>query len=258
MVAQLARVPLGNTGLSVARLSLGTVKLGRDQGVKYPTPVKIPSDAEALELLACAHDLGINLLDTAPAYGTSEERLGELLPRTGQDWLICTKVGEEFSDGRSHHNFSPEHCRFSIERSLVRLKREVLDVVLIHSDGSDEDILERQGTLDALLALKAEGKIRAVGMSHKTLNGGRLAVQQGADVIMATLNREHTEDVGLIADAAANGVGVLIKKALDSGHGRAADLRFVADHPGVHSIVVGTTSPEHLRENAAALANSEP
>ena len=93
-------------------------------------------------------------------------------------------------------------------------------------------------------------------MSHKTLSGGELAVQQGADVIMATLNREHTEDASLIADAAQQGVGVLIKKALASGHGQAADLRFVADHPGVHSIVVGTTSPQHLQQNAAALTDA--
>jgi aryl-alcohol dehydrogenase-like predicted oxidoreductase len=108
--------PLGDTGLDVALLSLGTVKLGRDQGVKYPTPVKIPDDQAATELLQAAANLGINTLDTAPAYGMAEERLGKLIAGQRNDWVICTKVGEEFENGVSRYDFSPEHCRFSVER----------------------------------------------------------------------------------------------------------------------------------------------
>ena len=71
-----------------------TVKLGRNDGVKYPEPFSIPDDKEAHALLAAAKSLGINLIDTAPAYGTSEERLGTLLAGEREDWIICTKVGE--------------------------------------------------------------------------------------------------------------------------------------------------------------------
>ena len=71
--------PLGNTGMTVSVLGLGTVKLGRNQAVKYPEPFELPDDAQARRLIDRARDLGINLLDTAPAYGTSEERLGRLL-----------------------------------------------------------------------------------------------------------------------------------------------------------------------------------
>ncbi|MCR9262471.1 MAG: aldo/keto reductase [Pseudomonadaceae bacterium] len=253
MVTPFTLLPLGDTGLAVSKLSLGTVKFGRDQGVRYPTPVKIPTDAEILHLLQQAAEMGINLLDTAPAYGNSEERLGNLLGKTSQRWLICTKVGEEYADGVSSHNFSPEHCRMSVERSLQRLNVEVLDIVLIHSDGNDIDILQKQGTLQALQALKQAGKIRAVGMSHKSREGGELALNMGADVMMATLNRSETDDAALIKNAAAGGCGVLIKKALSSGHGSSADLTFVAQHEGVHSIVVGTTSANHLRENVEAI-----
>jgi aryl-alcohol dehydrogenase-like predicted oxidoreductase len=162
-------------------------------------------------------------------------------------------VGEEFDGGQSSFDFTPEHCRFSVERSLHRLQTEVLDIVLIHSDGNDKEILQHYGTLQALLTLKQEGKIRAVGMSHKTAAGGYLAVAQGADVIMATLNPDYTEEQALIVDAAAHGCGVLIKKAMRSGHGQADDLAFVASQSGVHSIVVGTTNPQHLEQNAAVL-----
>ncbi len=245
---------LGTTGLAVAPLSLGTVKLGRSEGVKYPTPVKIPDDREARALLNAARDLGINLLDTAPAYGTSETRLGHLLKADQDAWHICTKVGEEFTDGRSYHDFSPAHCRASIDRSLMRLGRERLDLVLIHSNGEDVAILEDTGLWAAVEDLRTAGKIGAIGLSHKTLAGAERALALGADVMMATLNRTHTEDAPVIARAAAGGCGVLIKKALESGHGSAADLTWVAAQPGVHTIVIGTTSIEHLHANAAAVA----
>ncbi len=93
--------PLGDTGLAVSPLGLGTVKFGRDQGVKYPSGFTIPDDREAADLLALARDLGINLIDTAPAYGRSEERLGPLLRGQREHWVIVSKVGEEFVDGQS-------------------------------------------------------------------------------------------------------------------------------------------------------------
>ena len=60
-------VKLGNTGLQVSVLGLGTVKFGRSLGVKYPNPFAIPDDRQLLNILDCAADIGINLLDTAPA-----------------------------------------------------------------------------------------------------------------------------------------------------------------------------------------------
>lgn len=244
---------LGNTGLITSKLALGLVKLGRTSAVKYPNPVTIPTDKEALQLLAAAEDLGINLLDTAPAYGKSEARLGKLLAGQRSRWLISTKVGEEFDGEKSSYDFSPEACRISVERSLKRLSTDYLDIVLIHSDGNEADFLGRLGTLQALLALKDDGKIRAVGISHKTVAGAELAMAQGADVIMATLNKSCTDEVGLIAMAGRAGVGVLIKKALDSGYGQTSDLAWIAAQPGVGSIVVGTTNTTHLTQNAAAL-----
>jgi aryl-alcohol dehydrogenase-like predicted oxidoreductase len=74
----LPRRPFGNTGIDVSILGLGTVKLGRDQGVKYPNDFAIPDDQQAAQLIAIAREQGINLIDTAPAYGTSETRLGHL------------------------------------------------------------------------------------------------------------------------------------------------------------------------------------
>lgn len=249
--------PLGNTGINASVLSLGTVKLGRNQGVKYPQAFDLPSDHEARELLACARDLGINLLDTAPAYGTSEQRLGELMTQR-QDWLLCTKVGESFANGHSEHDFQPESVKASVHRSLQRLRTDYLDIVLIHSNGDDLTILNEIGTLSALQDLQQQGLIRAVGMSHKTLAGAQQALALGANVLMATLNHAEREDVDLIAQAGAQGCGVLIKKALASGHTPEAErddaLRWVAAQPGVSSLVIGSINQRHLIANAKVLA----
>jgi aryl-alcohol dehydrogenase-like predicted oxidoreductase len=244
---------LGSTGMRVSLLGLGTVKLGRDQQVKYPRPYRVPDDAEARALLRCARGLGINLLDTAPAYGTSEARLGRLLAGERDAWVIVTKVGEEFDGAVSRYDFTPEHVRASVARSLQRLDTDHVDVVLIHSDGRDREILDRYGTLEALCELRKAGWVRAVGMSHKTADGARAALAAGCDVIMAALNLDYRDELGVIAEAGRLGRGVLIKKALASGHAGIDSLRFAAAQPGVSSVVVGTVDPAHLFANARAL-----
>ncbi|MBL0922517.1 MAG: aldo/keto reductase [Phycisphaerales bacterium] len=252
--------PLGSTGIAVSPIGLGTVKLGRNQGVKYPEPFDIPDDAAAARLLDLARSLGVNLLDTAPAYGRSEERLGALLAGRRDEWVICTKAGEEFEDGRSRFDFSPRAIGASVDRSLRRLRTDRLDVVLLHSDGDDEEIIERSGALEALERAKAAGKVRAVGVSTKTPAGAALAARR-CDVVMLTLNPSSREDEPALDVARAHGAGVLVKKALSSGHLGAAPpgedpaehaLGFVLRRPEVSSVVVGTISPERLRANVAA------
>ena len=114
----MGRRTLGQTGIEVSELALGSVKFGRVQGLKYPTKSRIPNDKELLELLRTAKRLGINLLDTAPAYGESESRIGKLLAKEISDWIIATKVGEEFDGNQSHFDFSPEAIEASVYRSI--------------------------------------------------------------------------------------------------------------------------------------------
>ena len=249
--------PLGATGIDVSVLGLGTVKLGRDSGVNYARPFRLPTVGAARRLIDKAHALGINLIDTAPAYGTSEERLGELLAGQRQRWVIVTKVGEEFDGTRSSHDFSPEHTTMSVHRSLQRLDTDWLDVVLIHSDGNDERILTEKGTLDCLKHLKEQGLIRAVGISHKSPTGARAALEQQADVIMATLNPTDTSETQVIEQAGKQRCGVLVKKALAGGRAAPQALHLAARHPGVSSVVVGTLNPAHLESNAGIVADSQ-
>lgn len=257
---ELPKRSLGQSGLAVSCLGLGTVKVGRNQGVKYPTAFQLPDDQAVLNLLAAARDCGINLIDTAPAYGNSEERLGRLLAGRN-DWILCSKVGEEFLNGQSHFDFSAGHVRHSIERSLTRLGTNYLDLVLVHSDGNDLDIIERSDCLETLQALKDAGKIRAFGMSTKTVAGGLKAVEH-TDVVMVTYNPHAEDDAPVIDRAAALKKGVLIKKGLASGHLQQLEqpagdpversLEFIFRKQGVSSVIIGTIDIGHLRHNVAA------
>lgn len=253
--------PLGATELLVSPLGLGTVKLGRDQGVKYPNGFTIPDDAAARELLAQAHDLGINLIDTAPAYGTSETRLGPLLRGQRQQWVIVSKVGEEFDNGQSHFDFSPAHTRFSVERSLKRLETDFIDLVLVHSDGNDVAILRDSGVYETLAELKRAGKIRGFGLSGKTVEGGLLALEHG-DCAMVTYNLNEQGEQAVLDYAELHGKGILIKKALASGHACLApgvdpvraSFELIFSHPAACSAIVGTINPQHLAHNVATAA----
>lgn len=249
---------LGKTGITVSTLGLGTVKLGRTRGVKYPTLYELPTDEQAAALLAAAVDLGITLLDTAPAYGVAEERLGGLLRGSRDRWILCTKAGEEFdeSSGQSRFDFSPAAIVSSVERSLRRLRTDHLDIVLLHSNGDDETILNNSGTIQALHGLKARGLLRAAGISVKSARGVESALTS-CDVVMVEYSPAHPMLGPYIERAAAAGVGVLAKKVLGSGHAAThstpdslSPIEYVLRHPGVASAVVGTLSTNHLRENA--------
>lgn len=250
---------LGHTGIRVSPIGLGTVKLGRNQGTKYPKVYPLPDDAEATALLDRAEMLGVNLLDTAPAYGTSEERLGKLLKGRREGWLIFSKAGEEFENGVSRFDFSPQAIRASVERSLQRLGTDRLDGVLLHSDGVIELAPERDAALGELRLLQKQGKVRAVGASTKTPAGARWAVES-SDVVMLTLNPREAADAPAIAHAGELGVGVLVKKAFSSGHLAAGPhtdpvehaMRFVFSHRGVTSAVIGTVNPDHLEDAVLA------
>lgn len=258
------RKRLGRTDIEISTFGLGTVKLGRNQSLKYPTPFELPDDQQVRDLFACARDFGVNLLDTAPAYGYSEERIGDLLKKERKDWVISTKVGEEFTpnkfsdEGQSYFDYSAKHTRLSIERSLRRLRTDYLDLVLVHSNGDDVEILTNTPVIQTLHQLKQEGWIRAVGISTKTLKGSMLAADL-CDAVMLVHNANYADEAPAIAKAMQQDVAVLLKKVLGSGHichdahpaedPIQAALDFAYAHPGVTSAILGTVNLQHLRAN---------
>ena len=245
--------PLGRTGIDVSVLGLGTVAIGRSTGLRYPKRVHRPSDTDASALIDAAVVHGVTLLDTAPAYGDAETRLGHLLKGRRDQFVLVTKTGEAYDGRRSSFDFSRDATLLSIERSLRALGTDCLDCVLLHSDGRDEARLVDTGALEALHARKQAGDIRAVGASTKTLPGLR-ALAPYVDVLMVTLG--DAEDVEAAqAAASAHGCGILVKKALDSGFAedRPRALQSASAHAFVSSVVVGTINPAHLAANARAI-----
>jgi aryl-alcohol dehydrogenase-like predicted oxidoreductase len=245
---------LAQTDMYVSLVGLGTVKFGRQAGVKYPHDFTLPTDQEILQLLGCAEELGINLIDTAPAYGTSEERLGALLQGQRDRWIIATKAGEEFDGANSSYDFSPQVITASVERSLKRLRTDYLDVVLIHSNGDDMKIIEQDNVFETLAALKQAGKIRAYGMSTKTVAGGLKTIEQ-SDVAMVWHSTDYTDEIEVLKQAEKMQKSIFIKKALASGHAQNPQeaMKFACSAPGVTSVIIGTINPKHLRENVAAI-----
>ncbi|MFT7220993.1 MAG: aryl-alcohol dehydrogenase-like predicted oxidoreductase [Candidatus Azotimanducaceae bacterium] len=253
---KLTRRPLGSLDIDTAPLALGTVKFGRNRGIKYPTPFELPGDDDIVRLLNLARESGINLIDTAPAYGVSESRLGKLLPGLREEWVICSKAGEQYNGGDSHYDYSTAALNQSVDESLRHLGTDYLDIVLIHSDGRDIDILTKTDAMETLRQRQAKGDIRYIGLSGKTVAGAQLAMNE-CDVLMVTFNSSDASHRELIHTAADQGVGILVKKALDSGHAQANEsLSYVLSDPGVHCAVVGTINPDHLKSNIRIAAKA--
>jgi aryl-alcohol dehydrogenase-like predicted oxidoreductase len=202
--------PFGNTGMQVSEIGLGAWQLANpDWGL---------SDAgEALRIVQASLDAGCNFFDTAPAYnrGRSEEFLGQVLKPVRKDNLICSKFGPG-ADWVS--DFSTPAIRPSLEGSLKRLQTDYVDILLMHNpprglmDGRVADQYEE------MEKLKAEGKIRAYGISLdwrvelETMMD--TTKSQAAEVFF---NAFYQEPRPAFARAREQGIGLIVKVPLDSG-----------------------------------------
>ncbi|QDT64000.1 aldo/keto reductase [Calycomorphotria hydatis] len=255
--------PLGHTGLSVSPLGFGAFKIGRNQKVKYPQQYDLPDDKQTERLLNEVLDLGINLIDTAPAYGISEERVGKFLHHRRDEFVLSTKVGETFTidpetgEGVSRYEFSADSITSSVERSLKRLRTDVLDLVLIHSDGRDMEIQQETDAVTTLQSLKDAGKIRAIGLSGKTVEGHRAALEW-SDVLMVEYHADDTSQEMVMREALDRGVGIFVKKGLAAGRLEPKSaIEFVLKQSAVSSLIVGGLNPDHLRANVGYAHNSQ-
>lgn len=203
--------PLGRTGLEVSEIGFGCAswwaKAAFDEG-------------EARALVHGALDLGITLFDTAASYGAgqAEARLGRALAgRDASKLVIATKAGTDAdAHGRIRRDMSPAAVRASAERSLTRLGLETLPVLQLHGPAIDELTPE---LLAALLALKAEGKVRALGVnSFDPAVVAHVIGLPAFDLVMIDFNLLRPERVPLIEAAAEAGKGVLAGMPLAMGH----------------------------------------
>jgi aryl-alcohol dehydrogenase-like predicted oxidoreductase len=154
------RVGIAGTSLEISRVALGTWAIG---GWKWGGT----DERESIATIRAAVEQGINLIDTAPAYGfgRSEEIVGKAIQEAGlrSRVVIATKVGLEWNDGDVARNASRARIFKEVDDSLRRLRTDYIDIYQVHWPDPLVDIEE---TADAMATLFRQGKIRAIGVSN--------------------------------------------------------------------------------------------
>jgi pyridoxine 4-dehydrogenase len=173
--------------LTVRRLGFGAMRI-TGEGVWGP-----PDDHdEAIRVLRCAVELGINLIDTADSYGpnVSEELIAEALRPYPEELVIATKGGlTRTGPNVWPRNGRPEHLRAACEGSLRRLGLERIDLYQLHSPDKEVPYEESVGTMKEL---QDEGKVRHVGVSNVDLE--QLATARGIVEVVSVQNRYNLGD----------------------------------------------------------------
>ncbi len=246
------RRPLGNTGLLVSAIGFGAFKIGRNQNMKYPQGYPLPDEAMVDVLLNACLDLGINYIDTAAAYGVSEERIGRAISHRRGEFVLSTKVGEFFDEGTSRYDFSRHAMEASVRGSLARLQTDRVDLLLLHANADDLRIVTQTDAVETLQSLKSAGLTRFIGVSAKTDEAARSAMDW-ADLLMIDYSPQDASHEAVMEEAHRRGIGVIAKKGLGSGHLNAeAAIKFVLANQHVSSLLVGSLNLEHIRQNVLA------
>jgi methylglyoxal reductase len=168
---------LGNSNLSASVVGLGAWVLGGGQLWGQDT-----DDAESIRAIQAALDLGINLIDTAPAYGwgRSERVVGQALKGRRDKAIVATKCGLWWEDARGsfftvfdgkkmYRSLRPDTIQVEIENSLGRLDLDCIDLYQTHWPSCPPEHTAIADTMAVLLKLKDQGKIRAIGVSNVSL-----------------------------------------------------------------------------------------
>jgi aryl-alcohol dehydrogenase (NADP+) len=145
---------LGRTGIKVSPYALGTLMFATSMG-------NDPGDSA--RIIHKAIDAGINVLDTADAYGDSEEVVGKALQGRRDGVVLATKFGRPAGQDPNHKGASRRWIVTAVENSLRRLRTDHIDLYQLHRPDPDTDIEE---TLAALTDLIRSGKVRAIGASQ--------------------------------------------------------------------------------------------
>ena len=272
----LSNSPLGNTGIVLPAIAVGTVELGLDYGFPGTDHYRRPAAEAAIALLHRAVDAGVTLIDTAPTYGDAESLVGRALAGMSRRPYIASKVMME--TGRA------DAVSASVERSLRALGVDCLDLLQVHN--ATLATLSDSGGLEALLRTVDEGKVRFLGASVYTVDEALAALAlpqfRVLQVPYNLLDRRMAHNVFPLA--IERGVGVLVRSAFlrgvltprvesipaelaclrDAALGalRAAGeplerlavlaLRFAMSARGVTSVIAGVRSMEELERNLAA------
>ena len=231
-------------------------------------------------LLNSALDAGLNVIDTAAAYKSSERMIGEAVSGRRNEYYLLTKCGA--LDAFTRFDWSKKGTLETIEESLKNLKTDHLDIAQLHS--CDSETLRRGDAIEGLERAREKGYTRYIGYSGDN-EDAKTAVELGVfDSLQTSVSvADQTPIDGNIAAASAAGLGVIAKRPIanavwrhsekpgDSYHHEYWDriqklkfpfldlpldesigiaLRFTLSIPGVDTAIVGTTRPNRWQQNA--------
>ncbi len=255
----LPRRKLGKTGLEVSLLGLGSAQIGDP-----------PADqAIANRVVDALLDEGINYIDTAPIYGSSEIRLGHALKGRRDQFVLVSKVEAT----------SSQDATWQVEESLRKLQTDYLDIVHLHNVGrtdrfpSLEVLTGRLGALGGLRDLKKRGIVRHIGLTCHLRPKRALPILETGDieVVMCAANfvDRHTYNFEetVFTEAARLGLGVVAMKILggqvDQKDGRLAAhyqdaMRYALGLPGLSAAILGMKNAGEVRKAAKMARTYQP
>lgn len=264
---------LGNTDLQVSRLGIGLSEIGYE--------LRMEQEERAARILNMALDRGINFLDTAACYGISEELIGRTIADRRDEYVLATKAGHVVGDDQGEP-WTARTIRDSIERSLRRMGTDHLDLVQLHS--CSLEVLQQGEAIRALQEARQAGKTRYIGYSGDN-EAAEWAVESGVfDTLETSFNLvDQRARTHLFPQVRETGIGLIAKRPIANAawgerkkptaytdeYARRAKLMaqeggsipgapedsillslgFTLAHAVVDTAIVGTSNPEHLREN---------
>ena len=221
--------PLGNSGLQASIVGLGAWALGGGSVWGGDT-----DDKESIRCIHAALDAGINLIDTAPAYGwgRSEELVGRAIAGRRDKGVLATKCGlwtdddrgsffTEFDGRIMRRSLRPDTIAIEIERSLRRLGVDCIDLYQTHWPSCPPDATPIADTMACLLKLRDAGKIRAVGVCNVSSVELQENIHCGAGALVSDqfrysmLHRDPEKDI--LPSCARNNLATLTYMSLEQG-----------------------------------------
>ncbi|MFH0848694.1 MAG: aldo/keto reductase [archaeon] len=147
---------VGNSGLKISRICLGTNNFGRQV-----------NEDDSLRIIRKAIDLGINLIDTANTYakGKSEEIVGKAVQGYRDHVIIATKVGSDVAEGWNRGGLSRKHILWQFKQSLTSLRTDFIDLYYLHRFDPETPLEETLRTINDLIR---QEKVRYIACSNFT------------------------------------------------------------------------------------------
>ena len=208
-MTKLERRALGRTGMTPRIVALGCAWFGTEKS----------SDRDAVEGIRRAIELGIDYLDTSPAYGVSERRVGLALEGGWRDKIyLQTKIG---THPERAQDYSATATRWSVENSLRLFNTDYLDSVLIHDPGDIEAPLAPGNALDELLKMKEKGLIGHIGLGVRQHEFHRRAIETGQiEIVLSYLDYtllDQSVAHTTLPLARQRGVGIILASVFGMG-----------------------------------------